>query len=201
MEGSPCRFRSHSVGLAYRRPMGGSSGPLFLLLISLLPISLLPNLPSSLSTMGSFRSDERDYGGACIDRQVRVALDVREALTLNLLPQSPLFGWSEAAVDEGLGQRVAAADPSEPHWHLGLVAVESCLQGKGIGTAMLNAFCAVVDNTGAHACLETDKHGNVGLYQRFGFSVVGSVQVLGVPNWFVLRVATKAPEKPFRPCG
>jgi GNAT superfamily N-acetyltransferase len=92
-------------------------------------------------------------------------------------------------------------DPAEPHWHLGPVAVEPSLQGRGIGTAMLNAFCAVVDSTGAHAYLETDKHENVRLYQRFGFSVVESVEVLGVLNWFMFRAATKAPDKPVRPGG
>lgn len=93
-------------------------------------------------------------------------------------------------------------DPSEPHWHLGPVAVEPSLQGQGIGTAMLNAFCAVVDSTGADAYLETDKHENVRLYQRFGFRVVESVHVLGVPNWFMSRPAnTKACDKGVYPGG
>jgi GNAT superfamily N-acetyltransferase len=86
-------------------------------------------------------------------------------------------------------------DPSEPHWHLGPVAVEPSLQGQGIGSAMLNAFCAVVDSTGAHAYLETDKPENVRLYQRFGFRVLESAQVLGVPNWFMSRAATKTLDK------
>ena len=83
----------------------------------------------------------------------------------------------------------ARRDPSEPHWHLGPVAVEPSLQGQGIGTAMLKAFCAIVDGTGAHAYLETDKHENVRLYQRLGFTVVESMHVLGVPNWFMSRAA------------
>jgi len=83
----------------------------------------------------------------------------------------------------------ARRDPSEPHWHLGPVAVEPYLQGQGIGKAMLNAFCAVVDGTGAHAYLETDKRENVRLYQRFRFTVVESAEVLGVPNWFMWRAA------------
>lgn len=81
----------------------------------------------------------------------------------------------------------ARRDPSEPHWHLGPVAVEPLLQGQGIGTAMLNAFCDVVDGTDAPAYLETDRNENVRLYQRFGFNVVESVEVLGVPNWFMWR--------------
>lgn len=83
----------------------------------------------------------------------------------------------------------ARRDPSELHWHLGPVAVEPVLQGRGIGTAMLGAFCEIVDGTGADAYLETDKRENVGLYQRFGFTVVESAEVLGVPNWFMRRTA------------
>lgn len=83
----------------------------------------------------------------------------------------------------------ARRDPSEPHWHLGPVAVEPFFQGQGIGTAMLNAFCMVVDGTGAHAYLETDKRENVRLYQRFGFTVVESAEVLGVANWFMSRLS------------
>src|SRR5262249_10659482 len=54
---------------------------------------------------------------------------------------------------------------------------------------MLNAFCMVVDGTGAPAYLETDKRENVRLYQRFGFSIVESAEVLAVPNWFMSRLS------------
>jgi GNAT superfamily N-acetyltransferase len=86
----------------------------------------------------------------------------------------------------------ARRDPAEPHWHLGPVAVEPSLQGQGIGSAMLNAFCALVDSVGAQAYLETDKRENVGLYQRFGFTVAESAEVLGAPNWFMSRVSPAA---------
>jgi len=86
----------------------------------------------------------------------------------------------------------ARRDFSEPHWHLGPLAVEPLLQGRGIGTAMLQAFCAVVDSTGAKAYLETDKRENVRLYQRFGFTVRESAEVLDVPNWFMFRAANTA---------
>jgi GNAT superfamily N-acetyltransferase len=80
-------------------------------------------------------------------------------------------------------------DPSEPHWHLGPVAVEPLFQGHGIGTAMLTSFCATVDSTRAVAYLETDKGENVCFYQRFGFSVMESAELLGVPNWLMSRVS------------
>jgi GNAT superfamily N-acetyltransferase len=86
----------------------------------------------------------------------------------------------------------ARRDPTEPHWHLGPVAVEPSLQGQGIGTVMLNAFCALVDTTCAASYLETDKRENIRLYQRFGFAVVESAEVLGIPNWFMSRVPGRA---------
>jgi GNAT superfamily N-acetyltransferase len=81
----------------------------------------------------------------------------------------------------------ARHDPAEPHWHLGPVAVESRLQGYGIGSVMLRSFCAVMDACRAISYLETDKPENVRLYQRFGFKVIESADVLGVRNWFMSR--------------
>jgi hypothetical protein len=53
---------------------------------------------------------------------------------------------------------------------------------------MLNAFCGLVDGTCTPSYLETDKRENIRLYQRFGFTVVESAEVLGIPNWFMSRV-------------
>ena len=87
----------------------------------------------------------------------------------------------------------ARRDPLEPHWHLGPLAVEPELRGCGIGTAMLHTLCTVADSTGANAYLETDKSENVRLYQRFGFTVMESAKVIGIPNWFMFREARAKP--------
>jgi predicted N-acetyltransferase YhbS len=78
-------------------------------------------------------------------------------------------------------------DPPERHWHLGPVAVEPGYQGRGVGSAMLERFCARVDDDGAAAYLETDKPENVRLYERFDFTTVGEQMIAGTPNWFMLR--------------
>jgi len=80
-------------------------------------------------------------------------------------------------------------DPGERHWHLGPVAVDTHLQGRGIGSKLMLAFCARMDAAGEVAYLETDKEINVRFYERFGFEVVGEGQVLGVRNWFMTRPA------------
>jgi ribosomal protein S18 acetylase RimI-like enzyme len=81
----------------------------------------------------------------------------------------------------------ARHDPRQPHWHLGPVGVERHLQGQGIGSALLRAFCDRIDSRGSSAYLETDKLENVRFYQRFGFRITTEDLVLGVPNWFMTR--------------
>ncbi len=83
----------------------------------------------------------------------------------------------------------AKNDPKEPHWHIDPLAVIPEMQGQGIGSQLLQRFCALVDKTGKPAYLETDRPENVRLYQRFGFSVVHEVTPLGVPCYFMWRPA------------
>ncbi len=77
--------------------------------------------------------------------------------------------------------------PKERHWHLGPLAVDAHLQGMGVGSKLMQAFCAQMDDAGEAAYLETDKEINVRFYERFGFEVISEEEVLGVPNWFMLR--------------
>jgi len=80
-------------------------------------------------------------------------------------------------------------DPEKRHWHLGPVAVDVHLQGRGIGSMLMRAFCERMDAAGEDAYLETDKPENVRFYERFGFEVVGEEEVIGVANWFMMRPA------------
>jgi ribosomal protein S18 acetylase RimI-like enzyme len=81
----------------------------------------------------------------------------------------------------------ARRDPDEPHVHLGPLAVDAHLQGKGIGSLIMEEHCRRLDNAGETGYLETDKAVNIRFYQRFGFVVIGEELVLGVPNWFMRR--------------
>ncbi len=78
-------------------------------------------------------------------------------------------------------------DPSYAHIHFGPLAVDPVHQGKGIGKALLQHFCDYANYSGKPAYLETDKNENVHLYQKFGFQVIAEDEVLGVPNWFMLK--------------
>lgn len=89
----------------------------------------------------------------------------------------------------------AKHDPKEPHWHVDPLAVIPEMQGQGLGSQLLQRFCALVDETSKPAYLETDRPENVRLYQRFGFSVVHEVTALGVPCYFMWRPAVKGQSK------
>jgi ribosomal protein S18 acetylase RimI-like enzyme len=82
-------------------------------------------------------------------------------------------------------------DPDERHWHLGPVAVDAHLRGRGIGSKLMLAFCERMDAAGEAAYLETDKEINVRFYEKFGFEVVHQEEVLGIPNWFMTRRAER----------
>ena len=76
---------------------------------------------------------------------------------------------------------------AEPHWHLGPFAVRADAQGQGIGTRLLEAFPALVDQRKDVAYLETDIARNVCFYERFGSEVVGRAEVPGVECAFMAR--------------
>ena len=77
--------------------------------------------------------------------------------------------------------------PAERHWHLGPVAVDSELQGMGVGSKLMRRFCARMDEVGGAAYLEADKEINVRFYEKFGFEVISEEEVLGTQNWFMFR--------------
>jgi GNAT superfamily N-acetyltransferase len=116
--------------------------------------------------------------GTCrtpLRQQVRIALPL---LSLNVGELWRLWRWVGASEAHDLAVR---------HWHLGPVAVDADWQGRGIGSRMLRAFCARMDEWGEVAFLETDKLASVRFYARSGFKLTARADVLGTPNWWLHR--------------
>ena len=78
-------------------------------------------------------------------------------------------------------------DPTQPHWHLGPMAVRHACRGQGIGRHLLTHACRQMDAHATMAYLETDMHINVVFYETLGFVASRQEDVLGVPNWFMSR--------------
>jgi ribosomal protein S18 acetylase RimI-like enzyme len=90
----------------------------------------------------------------------------------------------------------ARHDPDRSHSHLGPLAVDAHLQRRGIGGRLLSEHTARLDSAGQASYLETDKHENVAFYERHGYVVTGQADVIGVPNWFMLREPQKQATSP-----
>jgi ribosomal protein S18 acetylase RimI-like enzyme len=71
-----------------------------------------------------------------------------------------------------LREALAKQHPKSPdHWYLAFIGVEPTLHGKGLGSALLEANLARVDEWGLPAYLEASSRNNVRLYQRHGFHI------------------------------
>ena len=77
------------------------------------------------------------------------------------------------------GQAMAEAmerhHPYTAHYHLAFIAVAPRLQGLGLGSALLEATLARIDETGNAAYLQNSNPQNTRLYERAGFSSRGNI--------------------------
>jgi GNAT superfamily N-acetyltransferase len=77
----------------------------------------------------------------------------------------------------------------EPHYYLHAVGAVQGEQGKGIGSALLMKGLQICDASGSLAYLESSNIKNNLLYERFGFTVTGEVELpdSGPTVWLMLR--------------
>ncbi len=78
-------------------------------------------------------------------------------------------------------------DPQQAHWHLGTIAVRTDMQRKGIGGLLMQVYKARLDDSRELGYLETDRSENLRFYGKWGFTVSGELEVLGVNTWFMRR--------------
>ena len=86
-------------------------------------------------------------------------------------------------------RHVREAAQSVPHWYLPLIGVDPARQGLGLGSLLLRAGLARVDQDGVECRLFTKQPRNVPLYQRYGFEIAveGDVPDGGPHFWFMRR--------------
>lgn len=148
--------------------------------------------PQPKTFISAFPRFAKAFGGAAFGKGT--ALRVGSAGAALWLP--PGVGPDDAAIDalmqgtadaqtavDGpkIGQQMASYHPRQPHWYLPLLGVDPRHQGKGMGGALLRHVTDICDRDGALAYLESSNPGNVPLYERHGFEVIGRIQSGGSP--------------------
>ena len=78
-------------------------------------------------------------------------------------------------------------DPEESHLHLGPIGVSPSVQGKGVGSALMDYYINHLETDAIAGYLETNKPENVAFYRKFGFVIQHEEDVIGTPNWFMWR--------------
>lgn len=80
-----------------------------------------------------------------------------------------------------VGEQMQQHHPRQPHWYLAMIGTDPSRQGRGLGSALLEAALARCDAEGAMAYLESSSPANIPLYERFGFRVTGVIQPADFP--------------------
>lgn len=91
-----------------------------------------------------------------------------------------------AVVAFGVRRARAVARAAPGRWHLAFLATDPEHQGRGVGRRLLEHVLDRLDGDGASAWLECERP-NVALYERFGFTVVGSYAVRRLPQMLVMQ--------------
>lgn len=79
--------------------------------------------------------------------------------------------------------------PEEPHWYLAAIGSDPGVRGRGFGQVLMKSRLERCDAEYCPAYLESSKPENVPYYERFGFTVMGEMQLPdgGPPLWPMWR--------------
>jgi len=78
-------------------------------------------------------------------------------------------------------EKVGTSHPDVPHWYLPAIGVEPIAQGRGYGGLLMAEGTAVCEREEVAAYLESTNPENITLYQRYGFEVIGEIQLNDSP--------------------
>jgi ribosomal protein S18 acetylase RimI-like enzyme len=85
-------------------------------------------------------------------------------------------------------EKLHKRDMHVPHWYLMILGVDASLQGKGIGSALIQNGLERADTEGLPSYLETMNARNVPFYERHGFEVVVNDRIAkGGPEYWTMR--------------
>ena len=100
------------------------------------------------------------------------------------------LGSSARARYEAFGAALTGVSVPAPHIHLNMIGVRRAAHGKGRGRKLLEHVHALSceDPVSSVVTLNTEDEANVPLYKRFGYRLVGQVEVApGLSSWGFFR--------------
>jgi ribosomal protein S18 acetylase RimI-like enzyme len=120
------------------------------------------------------------YAGAAMWLPPEVSPD--ENVLVELLQ---LTGYAPVQKDVfAVFEQMARYHPQEPHWFLPFIGVDPFQQGKGCGGALMQHALVPCDRDRKLAYLESSNPKNIPLYERYGFELLGTIQVRTSPPIF-----------------
>jgi ribosomal protein S18 acetylase RimI-like enzyme len=160
--------------------------------------------PDAVDYLSYFPGFVRAFAGGAFNAGTAFVADGYTGAALWLPPgvgpeEETLNARFEATVSESLlpdlfemFEQMAAFHPTEPHWYLPMIGVETRQQGNGIGSKLMKYALERCDSDLLPAYLESSNPKNISLYERFGFYVIGTIQAGSAPPVYpMIRKARK----------
>jgi ribosomal protein S18 acetylase RimI-like enzyme len=160
--------------------------------------------PDAVDYLSYFPGFVRAFAGGAFNAGTAFVADGYTGAALWLPPgvgpeEEMLNARFEATVSEPLlpdlfemFEQMAAFHPTEPHWYLPMIGVETRQQGNGIGSKLMKYALERCDSDLLPAYLESSNPKNISLYERFGFYVIGTIQAGSAPPVYpMIRKARK----------
>ena len=103
-----------------------------------------------------------------------------------------IYGWSLTRymmkINDFTGKR-RNEYATPPYIHLGPIAVDPEMQGKGYGSKLIRPMLTYLDEMKWQCYLEAQTESNVSLYEHYGFEIVakGTVPDTKIPHWDMIR--------------
>jgi GNAT superfamily N-acetyltransferase len=121
---------------------------------------------------GCYTTD--DYAGSAIWAPAGKPLLTGPGAVLTMVPVLP-YVFDRLPTTLRILNKMESLHPHEPHWYLASLGTAVDLQGKGVGSALMQPVLSHCDAAGLPCYLESSKERNVPFYRRHGFEVVHEV--------------------------
>lgn len=155
--------------------------------------------PTSQQYLEYFPNFIRLHGGKAFETGTAYYVDNFAAASLWLPPgfqsdENGLISLFESTVAPelqetlfGIFEQLGIFHPQEPHWFLPMIGTDPTRQEMGCGSVLLKHGLKACDRDNLPAYLESTNPRNIPLYERFGFKLLGKIQVGSAPPIFPMR--------------